>query len=620
MAEFRKLFLVLAAIAAFSVSGYAQYTCIGNPGANKALRGGGITELLGDVVLTCSDATPVAQVVASTVTGSYTVQISNGANTVTNKIGDLDTDLNAYPIQAAAEVRDLNNHVLQVVPGYLSADNPSLVLFPNVILPTATSGVRIRFTNIRVKADPVAAGSAPVQVYATVGTAEGNLPLTNSLQSPGLIYPSLAFSVTDCAGGTVPSLAYQQCISEPKAGEGALSFGLRFQENTTTSAFRVKRSGALNPLTAYEDGNNGDPVTGPATYTIATAGGASTPGTSITIQDVADYSTRLVARFTNVPNGVHLFVTTREVSTMSTATATARLITGTDDNGVGGSVATTDSTTALTCDKTFTTDPSGNKTLTPLVDNNTNPVRLAEITDTDANGNLFAVFEVTANVAASFEHLGFGVQVVYDANPGENSPAVSTAAGTISGLYAPISTVLTADADAKVPRFVDNPITASSPFSIGPCVTNLLFPYVTQLAGYNTGIALVNTSKDNAMASGETAAPFNTSAQTGGCTVYFFGANAPAAPVWRPNPADTTTTIAPGTLDKFVVGDVAPDFEGYVIARCNFQYAHGLAFILAPGGSGSEYLALVIPDRADQTRLPDPFTVAGAGSGEQLGY
>jgi len=138
MAEFRKLFLVLAAIAALSVTGYAQtFTCVGNPGANKALRGGGTTELLGDVVLTCSDIqTDTHQAVAS----SFTVQVSNGANTITNKIGDLDVDVNGYPTQAAAEVKDFAGNVIQVSQGFLSADNPSLMIFPNVILPTGTNG------------------------------------------------------------------------------------------------------------------------------------------------------------------------------------------------------------------------------------------------------------------------------------------------------------------------------------------------------------------------------------------------------------------------------------------------------------------------------------------------
>jgi hypothetical protein len=614
MAEFRKLFLVLAAIAVFSVSGYADaFTCVGNPGANKALRGGGITELLGDVVLTCGDNnTPQAE---TTVTGSFTVQISNGANTITNRIGDLDTTVGGYPTTAAAEVKNQFGNVLQVVRGFLSADNQNIMLFPNVILPTNTVGVQVRFANIRVKADPVTSTSVPIQVYATVGTAQGNFPITNSLQSPGIIYPSLAFSVTDCAGGSAPSLAYQQCISEPRRGAGFLSFGIKFQENLTTAAFLNKRGGPSNPrpLTrGVEEGNLGLAIVGPESYTYN--GTTFTNDPDISIVDTADYATRLVARFTHVPAGAKLYVTDHEIAGPSSTTAAAQLIVNADDDGSGGTVANSSSTTDVKCVDTFTVSGT-TTTYTTLLDNSDDPLRLVQ-TESDAAGNYFAVFEVTENNRNLYEHLVFGVQVAYTADPGNNVPAVSTTSGTISGLYAPTSDYLVAgDSDYWVPRFLDNPVEAPSPFSIGPCVTNLLFPYVTTRDGYNTGIALVNTSKDNVSTGTADPEPFDTSAQTGTCTMYFFGQDSVDPVVTTP-----ATGIVPGTLYKTVVSDLAPGFEGYIIARCNFQYAHGLAFILTNSGSGSQYLALVIPDRSGTTRLPDPFSSAPIGSGEQLGY
>jgi len=47
---------------------------------------------------------------------------------------------------------------------------------------------------------------------------------------------------------------------------------------------------------------------------------------------------------------------------------------------------------------------------------------------------------------------------------------------------------------------------------------------------------------------------------------------------------------------------VAPGFEGYVIATCNFQGAHGYAFVSDGLGTGtgiaSNYLAVVLTDAA----------------------
>ena len=47
----------------------------------------------------------------------------------------------------------------------------------------------------------------------------------------------------------------------------------------------------------------------------------------------------------------------------------------------------------------------------------------------------------------------------------------------------------------------------------GPVVTKLLFPFVTNQAGFDTGIAISNISDD----------PFGTEKQEGTCTIYYYG-------------------------------------------------------------------------------------------------
>lgn len=89
--------------------------------------------------------------------------------------------------------------------------------------------------------------------------------------------------------------------------------------------------------------------------------------------------------------------------------------------------------------------------------------------------------------------------------------------------------------------------------------TQLLFPLVTELNGFSTGLAISNTSMD----------PFGTANESGTCTLYFYGQNAPAS--------FTTPTIAAGT--QYDLSTVAVDFLGYVIANCNFRYAEGAAII-----------------------------------------
>jgi len=95
-----------------------------------------------------------------------------------------------------------------------------------------------------------------------------------------------------------------------------------------------------------------------------------------------------------------------------------------------------------------------------------------------------------------------------------------------------------------------------------PTKASLLFPFVTNQAGFDTGMSISNTAKD----------PFGTTGQTGTCTLYYYGAAAPTNPI-------TTPSLAPGDTYTFLASTTVPGFQGYMIAICNFPFAHGFAFI-----------------------------------------
>ena len=66
-----------------------------------------------------------------------------------------------------------------------------------------------------------------------------------------------------------------------------------------------------------------------------------------------------------------------------------------------------------------------------------------------------------------------------------------------------------------------------------------------------------------------------------------------------------------------------PNFQGYMIAICQFQYAHGFAFVSDLGAQrlAMGYLALVIPDpNSTGGRNPDPLSKAPSGSGENIAH
>jgi hypothetical protein len=131
-----------------------------------------------------------------------------------------------------------------------------------------------------------------------------------------------------------------------------------------------------------------------------------------------------------------------------------------------------------------------------------------------------------------------------------------------------------------IPRFADVS-DQDNAFTVSVCQTNILFPFVTNMLGFDTGLAIANTSTD----------PFGTTPQTGTCTLSFYGENKPAN--------ITTGVVDSNKIYTALASAVAPNFQGYVIAQCNFQYGHGFAFISDFGARNLAmgYLALIIDDR-----------------------
>jgi hypothetical protein len=159
-----------------------------------------------------------------------------------------------------------------------------------------------------------------------------------------------------------------------------------------------------------------------------------------------------------------------------------------------------------------------------------------------------------------------------------------------------------------IPRFIDSPVTVNA-FRIDSCVTNLLFPFVTNQAGFDTGIAVANTSRD----------PFGNALrpQSGACTVHYYGGTPQggAAPA-----AQKSNTVEPGSTLTFVLSSggshgisPTPGFQGYLVVQCDFRYGHGFAFITdGPIGSAQVaegYLGLVL-DSGISTRASTSETLS----------
>ena len=131
------------------------------------------------------------------------------------------------------------------------------------------------------------------------------------------------------------------------------------------------------------------------------------------------------------------------------------------------------------------------------------------------------------------------------------------------------------------------------------CQTTLLFPFVNSNAGFDTGIAIANTTQD----------PFGTKTQSGTCTLNFFGSGAGTTTTARSRRRSGRQHCAPRHVWAAQISRCQQHppngFTGYIIAVCNFQLAHGYALFSDTGirNWATGYLALVIPTgTTDATR------------------
>jgi len=134
------------------------------------------------------------------------------------------------------------------------------------------------------------------------------------------------------------------------------------------------------------------------------------------------------------------------------------------------------------------------------------------------------------------------------------------------------------------------------------CNCFLLYTYVTKDSFWNTGMVVANTTGD-AEVFGTSGAP----KQLGPITFYFYDKTAGYV-----GATTTTATYGPGTSFVGLLSQILPStvtsFSGYVIAKAQFQFCHGYAFIADStfANIAQGYLANVIPDPAIKggTRQP----------------
>jgi len=663
---------VFSAVASAQL-GTPALQCVANAGVPPTVRAEGLTELVGDVTLNCTGGTPTqigAIVPASNVTVFLNTNVtsrilSTSQGTWSEAILMIDEphsvsnpnipllacgDANAPEISGNPGVCTVlgtgtgagvyngsagRPNVFQARQGVgAAASTANAVTWSGVPFDApGTSGTRvIRITNVRANANQLGTSSTlvPTQItmYISV-TGSNQLPINNPTQTVAFIQVGLTTTVFQAG-------SYQQCTSNnPSVATGSsyggavADFVVRLREGFQ-SAFKRKNWNSNGPTSAvypsadqnqnvpgavyntesaFENiGSSFDPSPNPPSQLVnaaaQVAGTAAFPSIhGLNNAGIANAGTRLMLQFTSVVSGTSVWVPTvvRLTSQLSGAVTGTAVLTSTDPNGAGGfSAVSSVGGPMVGCSANVT-----NVTSCPVA----NTLGLAQVST--FNGAGIAVYEVLYSDAFNPEQLAVPVVVAYVANPGNNLPAPGVQS-QVTASFAPLSTVGTASAGDPIPRFAPG-AAARNLYIVFKCSCNLLFPFVTNQLGYDTGVAISNTSLDSGTG-------FGTTPQTGTVVLnYYCGQAGCTSP-----PQQTTTSSVPAGLQlTFTLSgggnygvQATPGFQGYIIAQAQFQYCHAYAFITAQGslptsaGANTGYIALEM-DSALPARTNNQSEVLG---------
>jgi hypothetical protein len=633
MADFRKWFFAFAAIAlisSFAVPVSAQTTpalqCTANAGVPPTVRAEGLTELVGDLVLNCNGGTatangqPVPQANVTVFLGAVNITSRLTSGSFSEALLIVDEPHSASNPTVPLSLCDPTNVTLGVCSingtgsglGTYSgaAGRPNvfqgrqtganqITFFGVPIDAPGTSGTRIfRVTNIRGNANQLGTSSTliPTQITEFISvTGSTSLPINNPQQTVAFVQPGLtstlksAFTFIQCVSAN-SSLASSPSNQLGTGGQNGQQFGISFTEGFGSS-FKAKNiqtqvanfnagTGTLSyPADAAQDIPgavyntetgflvNGVAVTPqpanlPANVTpfanpaMATTRGGAGIG-------VATQGTRLMIAFNSIASGAGIFVPVR--------IPLVRPL----DNTISGGVAVL-----------VSTDANGAGGFSPVSATN-GAGGLAPVTVSSGGG--VAVYEILAADPFQIESLTVPVAVAFLANAGTNLPAPGVQS-TATRSFAPLSNVSTADASAPIPRFAPSSAPSNS-FIINKCSCNLLFPFVTNQQGFDTGVAIANTSVD----------PYGTTPQAGTVTLNYYsgGTPPPAATTNAPVPGGQILTFTLSGGGNFGI-PATPGFQGYIIAQAQFQFCHAFAYISAQGalptapGASEGYLGIVL--------------------------
>jgi len=649
MADFRRGLIAFAVVALLLVLGSSAYAqiCVGNLGTPATVRGEGVTELMGDIVIQCTGGTPT---LVNTAVPQFNISILLSVNAtsrlvsaITNlsealltidepgtavKGGGPGVNTPAAATLVGCVAINSTNCALNGTGGGFGSGGPYLgtATAPNVFqgtwggigqpgaiswsgvpIDSPGSGTRIiRITNVRGNVSTLAVSSSLIPSSVTALITIQGLTLQQPQPTVAVVLPGLSVSNS--------SKSYQQCVTLNGSLISSTSTGgitdtgigiLATEGNLNPAAFKPRSNSQLTPP-ANPLGAGNTPAT-PTTSAAAPAspgaqqllgqsyysesGFLTTQVTNATASNphfgptgaatgdigVADTGTELSFTFAGLPAGVSIFAPTTiylfPAATTTSAAAAAAVLAAVAPAAPAGATGVA----------TLISGVSGGQVIV-------------------AAGTGTATYEVLLSSPTTQEFAFLNATVAFISNTSQKLPAPTpTTGGTVAVNFAPLSTVPIASSVAAIPRFISSHAPGSL-FNINACTCDLLFPFVTNQAGYDTGIAIANTSMD----------PFKTPLQSGNVTLWYYGNSGGTTPA--PSSQTTTSPVAAGSELVFLLSSGstsagisgAPGFQGYIIAVSNFQFCHGFAFIEDGLGSSTGVVEGYLAIQLDEPNWVNP--------------
>lgn len=551
MADFRMKLITLAGVAtAFAGMAYGQINAAGATCTTSTnavfVAAEGTTEQVADTTISCPASTNATggilnlQVYLSPSVSITSVVLGTGGSAKSETlagIGVLGGTL--APVTASP------------TPTVWGSVSGSSVSFNGITVPATAFTVTI--TNIKINASQIATSSgAPTAVTETIFIGGTNVTPA-VLSAVNVAFATNALANISASGfgnnGSVNSVAICTGVQAFLGGNASAtgnSFNVNFAEGFAT-AFKTGGLNTTNATLGSEFANN--------TYT---GYGATANG----VTNTANSGTRIMLAFNNIPANVTIFAPL------------------TVPSGNGGVLTQTASATALF---TPVTGSTANGAPGATGSNSGGDGRAAVLTV--SNGSATAVYEETTNASGAVET--YAVPIYLQASG--SGVAAPSSAITVTVSFAPIGA-------SNTPNYVSGSSTATkNATAFTACSSTMLFPFVTNQAGFETGIAIANMGNDLL----KSATSSSVTGQSGTCTLTFFG-NATASA--NPPAFTTASNVVPGTdwtgTLTSVTGGTPNTFSGYMIASCNFLYGHGFSYITYNIGQSSGmamgYLALEV--------------------------